>query len=177
MELLQDIARKYPVIYIFVRNVNDMALIKYIDDWRKFFSFISENPHFLSREPSIRYGKNDYLSLKILSKILESIPNSVKPVYAKHPYADQAHKKFHSEKLGTSTCKYYTYLSEDETNKSLVFGHEENEVNLMLDGSLTMHTNICYLSKYRYITNVFHPQKQISKDLDQFILNLKNVNE
>jgi hypothetical protein len=73
--------------------------VRNIHDWQKFFTFLAENPTFLSREPSIRYGENDYLSLKILSKILENIPDHIRPTYAKHPYADHAAKKFYSEKL------------------------------------------------------------------------------
>lgn len=176
LEMLQDLKRKFPIVYIFVRNIDDMWLIRYNRDWRDFFVFLSENPHFLSREPSIRYGKNDYLTLKILSKILWTIPNVVKPIYAKHPYVNKDTKEFFSEKLWTPTCKYHTYLRSDVENTTLIFWHEENEINLMLDGSLTMHTNICYLSKYRYITNVWHTSEKIEQDIALFRENLGNVN-
>jgi hypothetical protein len=69
-----------------------------------------------------------------------------------------------------------TYLEPKRDSDTLVFGHDENEVNLMLDGTLTMHTNICYLSKYRYITNVNLSREDISKEIDQYISNLEMVN-
>lgn len=121
MDMLRELPKKYPIIYVFVRNIDDMALIKYAQDWKDFFSFLAKYPTFLDREPSIRYGKSDYLSLKILSKIFNSIPNPVIPVYAKHPYADSENKKFYSERLGTSTCKYFSYLEKDILNETLIF--------------------------------------------------------
>jgi hypothetical protein len=40
-----------------------------------------------------------------------------------------------------------------------------------------MHTNICYLSKYRYIANVLDAPKKISADVDKFFQNLEAVNK
>jgi hypothetical protein len=175
MDLLTEISKRYRVIYVFVRNLTDMHMLRNTKDWIQFFEFLNLHPWFLSLPPSIRYNDNDYISLKILQKVLAPY-SEVIPVYARHPYPDHAQHIFYSEKLGTSTCKYLTYLSKKEESETLVFGHEENEVNLMLDGTLTMHTNICYLSKYRYITNINLPTDIISKEIDQYISNLEMVN-
>ncbi len=176
MDHLLDIQKRYPVIYVFVRNLTDMGMLRHAKDWAQFFNFLHENPWFLSIPPSIRYNDKDYIALKVLKKVLGPYEDKVIPVYAKHPYPDHAARLFHSEKLWTETCKYNTYLEKQKETGVLVFGHEENEVNLMLDGALTMHTNICYLSKYRYITNVNHPPETVSDEIDEFVSNLAMVN-
>jgi len=174
LDFLLELKQKYPVIYVFVRNVDDMKLLKYGKDWSNFFQFLVAHPDFLDREPSIRYGTGDYLSLKIIQTILSHQGNRLRPTYAKHPYAVHSEKKFYSERLGTPLCKYLTYAT--NTWDSLIFWHDENELNIMIDGSLTIHTNICFLSKYRYIANVLDEEEKIVQDMNQFYQNLEQVN-
>jgi hypothetical protein len=44
MNHLIDISQRYPVIYVFVRNLTDMYMMRYAKDWAQFFEFLYRHP-------------------------------------------------------------------------------------------------------------------------------------
>lgn len=171
MKKLIELKSKSNIKFTFVSNIDDMKVIEFKKDWIKIFGFLNKyNYYFIPF--SVRYKNIDSSYLFLVS--LYKKYNNVDLVFWKYPYLLEEKKEFVSTRLWTKDCKYFTYM--DFNGVDVFFNHEENEINIMLNWDLTMHTNICYLSKYRYICNVFDNNDQQKSDFEKFYENLKKVN-
>ena len=165
--------KKFNIIPVFVRNIKDIKLRENMSDWLKVFTFLQLYPYLFSPF-SIRYYQNEIEKINEIKIISKKFPE-IDFAFWQHPISDYTNKQFITEKLWTQDCKYFSYALFD--NDVIHFTHPENEINLMLWGDITMHTNICYLSKYRYITNIFQSEDKIKSDISIFYSNLESVNK
>ncbi|QFR39605.1 hypothetical protein A9Q91_05285 [Candidatus Gracilibacteria bacterium 28_42_T64] len=170
LENLVEIKNIYNIEYTFVSNINEMNVTKYKKDWVKVFHFLNTHNYFSPF--SVRYSIENS-EFKFLYYLGQKFKN-VDLVFGKHPYPIHDSKKFVSTRLGTDNCKYYYFMKyKDELG---TFTHDENEINIMLNGDLTMHTNICYLSKNRNMLNVYDSDEKIKKDFDRYYNRLEEIN-
>jgi hypothetical protein len=78
--------------------------------------------------------------------------------------------------IESNWCTYLNSITYSSWKCMLYFNDPDSEVSLGIDWSIMMHANNCYLSKYRYITNVFTDEIQMHSDIDIYMQNLQLVN-